>query len=598
MNLIYDAPFLKGLSFKGVASYSHNNVMDKTLTKTYMLYNYVEGEDNPYTGTKKNDPSNLNNSYLNIDKLNLQAMAIFSREFARAHKVDATLIYEYDKYGDRTAWLSRDYDFYTIDQMDYAGEDNQKNGGMEDDRLTSSLVGRLNYGYRDKYLLEFAFRYEGSYRYHPDIRWQFFPVVSAGWRVSEENFMKNIGWLSNLKLRASYGISGSDLGSPHQYVDGYALGSGGGYAFTEGTWTNGIGMPALLNKTLTWVTSKTADVGIDIGLFRNKIAIEADLFQRDNTGLLGRRNLSLPNTFGATLPEENLNHSRNQGFDISLAYNDRIGEFYFGIKGNFTMTRTKWIYYERGEFGNSYDRWRNGVNNRWSDFTWGYELEGQFGNDIGKLFAPVQGGANGNTLILPGDYKYKDVNGDGVINDLDMVPMFYSGNPTLQYGLTLNGSWKGLDFSVLLQGSSKYTVRFREVYAEVLAFELNTPAYFFDRWHREDPYNPDSAWIPGKWPSTRTVTYAGSNYLESEIWRKDASYIRLKNVDIGYTFPRKWFEGSGVESLRVYFNGQNLLTICDPFVRPFDPEKIEGANSSGFTYPVMRSFNFGVNINF
>lgn len=599
LNLIYDAPFLEGLSFKGVASYSNTSDGYKTLTKAYKLYDYVEGADIPYTGIEKNSPSNLRNSYNEIDKINLQAFATFSREFAGRHKVDASLIYEYDKFAGRTSSLYGKYDFFTIDQTDHLSKDDTEIGGMETDRLTSSLVGRFNYDYSGKYLLEFAFRYEGSYKYHPDIRWQLFPVVSAGWRVSEEEFMKNIDWLSNLKLRVSWGLAGSDEGfASHQYVDGYILGSGGGYAFTDDEWTTGIGMPSLLNPRLTWMKTRTADIGLDIGLLRNKIAIEADIFQRDVTGIPATRNLSLPNTFGAVLPQENLNHTRDLGFDVALAYNDNIGDFYFGVKGNFTMTRRQNIYIERGEFGNSYDKWRNGVNNRWNDFTWGYELEGRFGNDKGNLYAPVHGGVNGNTLILPGDYQYKDINGDGLISELDMIPLFHSGTPTYQYGLTLSGAWKGLDFSVLFQGSGGYTVRFREVYAEALAFELNTPAYFFDRWHREDPYDPDSRWISGEWPSTRMVTYAGANYNESEIWRRNATYIRLKNIDVGYTFPRKWFIGSGIESIRVYFNAQNILTITDSFVRPFDPEKIEGMNSSGFTYPVMRSFNFGVNINF
>src|SRR5690606_1092064 len=132
-------------------------------------------------------------------------------------------------------------------------------------------------------------------------------------------------------------------------------------------------------------------------------------------------------------------------------------------------------------------------------------------------------------------FKYKDVNGDGVIDGNDMQPIFYNGTPKMHYGLTLNAGYKGFDFNMLWQGAANYTIRFREVYAEVFAFGLNTPAYFFDRWHQEDPYDPNSAWVPGKWPATRFVTNAGTNYLESEVWRKDASYLRLKSIQLGYT---------------------------------------------------------------
>ena len=598
ISLTYNAPFLPGLSFKAMASYTNTNIMEKSLAKSYKLYVYNEGEDNPYVSIDKGSPSRIINGNNNLDKTNLQGYITYSDTIFNDHKIDASIIYEYDNYSDRWSTLSREYDFYTLDQVRYGSEDNQKNDGIEDDRLTSSFVGRFNYDFRQKYLLEFAFRYEGSYRYHPDIRWQFFPILSLGWRISEEKFAQNINWLSNLKLRMSYGKAGSDRGTPHQYIDGYILGGGLGYAFTEGTWTQGIAMPQLLNKKLTWSTSTTWDIGCDIGILDNCLSLEFDVFQRDNTGELGTQLLSVPNTAGFNLPQMNINHSRNQGFETSLGYNNHIGNFFYGIRGNFTFTRSKWIYYERGDFANSFDKWRNGINNRWSDFTWGYVVDEQFQNDNEILYAPIQNGVNGNTLTLPGDYRYKDVNGDGIINNLDMVPSFYSGNPKLHYGVTLNGSWKNIDFSLLFQGSGKYTVRFSEVYAEVLAFELNTPAYFFDRWHREDMYNLDSKWVPGKWPSTRAVTYAGANYHESGIWRKDASYIRFKNVEIGYTFPRKLTTSLGIENLRFYITGQNLLTICDPFVKPFDPEKIEGINNSGFTYPVMKSLNFSVNINF
>ena len=168
----------------------------------------------------------------------------------------------------------------------------------------------------------------------------------------------------------------------------------------------------------------------------------------------------------------------------------------------------------------------------------------------------------------------------------------------MNFGLTLNASYKGFDANVLFQGAANYTVRFNEVYAEVLAFRGNTPAYFFDRWHKADPYEPKSEWLPGKWPASRFNSDVGSMYKESSVWRKDASYVRLKSVELGYTISPRYFKSTGIQNIRIYANSFNLATWTDPFVKPFDPEKLEGLFNSGFNYPLTRAFNFGINVNF
>lgn len=598
LSLKYDVPYVKGLSIKGVGSYSFNSLSDKFLSKMYRIYTYDPNKDVPYIPTEKNSPSSISNAFSNLDMFTLQAFADYSRTFAEKHNLNATLGYEYSSFFGRWAGLAREYTFYTNDQINQASVNNQTNSGIEEERANLSLIGRINYDYKGKYLLEVLFRYDGSYRYHPDQRWGFFPGVSAGWRISEEDFMRDVEWLSNLKLRGSYGILGTDAGMPFQYVTGFSLSGGGGYEFVDGTWTIGAAAPALTNKNLTWYKSKTIDLGIDLGLFNNRIGFEFDVYQRNRSGLLSTRLVSLPNTFGGTLPEENLNSDCTKGFDFAISYNDNIGDFYFNLKTNFNLARTMNRYIERGPFANSIDQWRSGYSNRWNDIAWGYQVEKQFPNEEDIIYAPIQLGVLGNSHLLPGDYRYKDVNGDGVIDGNDTMPIFFGGTPKMFYGLTLSCEWKGIDFNILMQGSGKNTVRFEGVYGSVLAYDLNTPAYFFDRWHKADPYNPNSEWIQGKYPSTRTATYAGSNYWENNIWRRDASYLRVKSIEIGYTIPRKLTTKIGIESLRIYSTGHNLLTITDPFVKAFDPEKLEGINNEGFTYPLMRNFNLGININF
>jgi len=342
------------------------------------------------------------------------------------------------------------------------------------------------------------------------------------------------------------------------------------------------------------------NIGIDFSIFNRLIAVEFDIYQRDRSGLLADRYGSLPNTFGSKLPQENLNGDRTRGIEFTLTHTNKIGDFHYSVSGNFNLARTQRRYIESGPYKSSMERWRNQSSNRWGDFIWGYQTDGRFQNFDEINTYPIQNGDNGNSKELPGDYILKDVNGDGVVNDLDKTPLFWSGSPLIHYGFNVEASWKNFDFYALFQGSALYTVQFDEVYAKMLCFKGgNTPEYFYDRWHLSDPYDANSEWIPGEWPAIRLEQDMGSFYTrDSQIWRKNASYLRLKTIEIGYTFSPRLMHKLGIGSLRIYANGNNLFTVCDPFVKAFDPEKIEGDYSAGLNYPLNKSFNFGLTLNF
>lgn len=598
VTLSYNVPFLEGLQLKGVASYDGNNYLNKALSKSYKLYSYDAAADR-YNAATLRHPTVLGNGYSDMNRVSVQVQALYNTVVADSHNIGATLVYEERKGWNRSSSLSREFQFFTNDQIDMGDQNNQRTSGMESQWGNRSFIGRLTYDYVGKYLVEVAARYDGSYRYHPDRRWGLFPVVSAGWRVSEERFFKeNVTFISNLKLRGSYGLVGEDAGNPFQYVPGFSTRGGGGYEFSNGAYVSGAAAPGIVNQELTWFKSKIADIGVDLGLFDGRLNLEFDVYQRDRTGLLAVRNVSLPNTFGGSLPQENLNSDRVRGIEFAAGYSQAIGDFRFDIGGNFNFARTMNVYVERGPFVNSMDRWRNGQANRWNDVVWMYDKIGQFKSADELLHAPIQNGELGNSREMIGDFMYRDVNGDGVIDGEDAQPLAWGGNPKMFYGLTLAASWKGFDFNMLWQGSGNYSVRFTHAYAETFWGDGNLPAYFYDRWHLSDPYDPNSEWIPGEWPATRRISDIGAMYHESSVWRKDASYVRLKNLELGYSFDQQLLQRLGLQRMRIYANGYNLLTITDPFVKAFDPEQIEGSLNTGWVYPLSRSFNIGVNLTF
>jgi TonB-linked SusC/RagA family outer membrane protein len=596
LELSYEAPFIKGLELKGVAAYEKTYNMGKSVFKDFALYDY-NVETDTYQATKFYYPAYINNSYSNVYYTTVQVQANYKTVYKDDHNISATLVYEVRDAAERHAYLLKYFDFYTNDQIDQAGDTNAQSSGNEWHTRNLSYIGRANYDYKGRYLIEFAGRYDGSYRYHPDRRWGFFPLVSAGWRISDEKFMKALSpVLSNLKLRTSYGKIGEDVGNAFQYVPGFTTG-GGWWEFSEGKTTLGLSTPAIVNEKLTWMSSTLTDIGIDLSFFKNKLELAFDWYQKDRSGLLAYRNVSLPNTYGGAFPQENLNRDRVRGFDFSFDYKDRIGDLNYRVSGNFNYARSKAVYIEQGSYANSWDIYRSNQTGRYQGIVWNYNVVGQYRSEEEIVAGAVQNGVLGNRYVFPGDFIYEDVNGDNIIDENDVRPHFYDATPKMNYGLTLGASWKGFGLSALFQGAALFSIRLTNVYTTMFWGEANLPAYFLDRWHQEDPYDPDSPWIAGKWPAMR-ADQAGLLYIDSDVWRKDCSYIRLKNIELGYTFPQHYSKKFGLDNLRLFVDVNNIYTWADSFIKPFDPEKVAGTYDAGWAYPIMRTFNIGLDINF
>lgn len=595
--ITYQVPSVKGLKLRVQGAYDSKLTIRTRVQKRAVNYKYSASTDT-YTPYNNYDPS-IQEENSNSTRANFQGQVLYNTQVAKDHNIDVVLVAEARE--DNTRYLSgkRFYagDLFTVDNIDRAPTTNQQAGGNTGRYTYMSFIGRLNYNFRSKYLLEFAFREDGSYRYAPDQRWGFFPVVSGGWRISEESFIRdNTPMISNLKLRASYGITGQDVGNPFQFVPGYV--SYNGYVLSPtGAYVSGYGNAGLMNADLTWTTSKTTDIGIDVSLWKGMLDFTFDVYRRNRDGLLATRLQALPNTFGASLPQENLNSDRTDGFEFLVAHRHKIKDFEYGVSANMNIGRTQITYAERAPFRSSMDRWKNGSVDRWQDIGWGYQVTGQYQN-----YQQIRGGviettSYGNARTLPGDYIHLDVNGDGVISDKDRMPIFWNGQPKLNFGVTFFASWKGLDFNMLWQGAGMYSLKYNEILGNVLSLDAaNSPAMYYDRWHLADVYDPTSEWISGRFPATRRLdSDNGANRLESDVQRVDATYARLKNIELGYTLPNRYFQRAGISKVRCYVSGFNLLVLCDSYLKSFDPEITDG---NGFQYPLSKSYNIGIDITF
>ncbi|MFY0626734.1 MAG: TonB-dependent receptor [Reichenbachiella sp.] len=599
-SLNYKIPWVDGLSVKGVVSYDVNNYMQKGLAKPYSLHELDMSDSSVSEVKYRNGTGSLSQRSIINNYLTFQGYLTYNKTIASKHDIGAVFVVEQNERFRRDFQVRRYYGpFYTKDQLRFTEVDRMESDGIELREADVSYIGRFNYAYDNKYLVEFAARYMGSYRYGPENRWGLFPMGSIGWKVSEESFLKNnVSQISLLKLRASYGITGAPEGSAFQYVPGFQVNSGGVYQFEQDVETVGISAPIPANQNLTWQTAKTLDIGFDLGLWTNKLTVSGDYYERLLEGIPARPDVAFTDTFGGEVPQENLNSKLTKGYELTIGYTDDLGELSYNISGNVSVSRTKKLHVEGENYTNSYDRWRNQSGDRWEGIRWGYTYVGQFQNEDELRDSPMQNGDTGNIMKeLPGDFIYQDMNGDGVINGNDQSPIFPDENPRINFGLSIDLAWKGFDFNMLWQGAAGNTLRMREIYATNFAFRGNSPAYLYDRWTK-DPYDDDAEWEPGEWPASRTNGDVGAMYWESNRWRRDASYVRLKSMEIGYTMNYAALKKVGIQNLRIYAAGFNLLTFADDWVKPFDPEKIADNYSAGFNYPLAKTFNLGLSVNF
>jgi len=591
LNATYKTKF--GLSAKGIVSYNYTNNKFDGFQYTYDVYRYENGDYRRSNGT------NSRWRY-KTDRVAVARSAQFQLDYAKQigdHNFSAMAGYE------RSDWDRTLTSVGSNPTNNYIPLVNQvaELSGIGDEWLyeaRAGFIGRFNYNYKGKYLLEILGRYDGSYLYYKGKEWGLFPGASLGWRISDEPFFKSLkGAINDLKLRVSVGQTGLEDGvGMHGYLAGNNWNAGN--AVLDGKYYPGIDPRDPPVRNLSWVKNTNYNIGVDVGMLDNKLTFTADAFKIIRTGYPAKRfDVLLPSEIGYELPNENLNSNGYYGAEGIITYASKVGELNYTLSGNFTFSRYKTLDSYKPRFSNSWNEYRNSSENRWGGIWWGYEVVGRFQSEEEIRNYPINNDGNNNRNQLPGDFIYKDVNGDGVINEMDERPIGYPTGwaPMMSFGGRIGLSYKGIDLNIDLAGGAMQS--WNQDYELRNAFhgDGNSPAYLLeDRWHRADPYDRNSEWIPGYYPAIRKGN-SGPNSRNSTFWLTNVRYLRVRNMELAYSLPQTIVQKIKAQKIRFYINASNMISFDNVKGFQIDPE-IEAA--AAVVYPQQRVFMAGFNVTF
>ncbi len=507
----------------------------------------------------------------------IEAALNYKRTFARKHRVSGLLLYNQNRVYYPTTASGTNMSYQYIPRS-YAG-----------------IVARATYSYGNKYLADINVGYNGSENFAPGkTRFGMFPSGSIGWIISEENFMKGQSIITFLKLRISYGLVGNDKAGTTRflYMPGTWTVNGAGYNFgTDITVKEPAASEGQLgNPGVTWEKASKQNYGIDMKMFKNRFSISAEYFRENRYDILITRNTA-PSILAMKLPMLNMGEVFNHGYEISAKWNHKVGDFTYFANANVSFARNKVVYMDEVEHKNPF----NYQTGRSTGLTYGYEFERFYNQDdfdaSGKLLEGLAVPTFGTPQ--PGDCKYIDKDLDGDIDNDDMTYLGYSTlRPEYTFGLTLGASWKGFDFSMLWTGATNVSRLLSTEYRFPFSGSGKRSLFKYHAENRWTPETADTATLPRFTDTNKNLNYTPN----SSLWVKDASYIRLKNIQLSYSFTGQgWLKKAGINGLSIYLSGYNLLTF--DYIKFIDPE----ANTYGGStnqYPVSKIYTAGLKLNF
>lgn len=556
---------IDGLKFTGIANvnytFKNNEKQTRKLQyKDYFTQEIIEKGDNAFSDRRDH------NVYYN-----LQALLNYKKNFG-SHNLD--ILGGYQQESESSDWLYGSRSGYPTDiiwELNPGPKDNWSNDGNGQHWALASFIGRVNYDYDNKYIVSMSMRSDASSRFAQGHRWATFPSVALAWRLSEESFMKSTKeFLDDLKLRVSWGQTGiaTGLGLYPSYT---TIGMGGIVLGNKYMQTSGLS--SIGNTDLGWERSEMLNFGIDASLFNNRLSLIAEYYIKKTKDIL--LNMPVPLEYGFGKQKVNIGEMQNKGWELTIGWRDSINDFNYDLSLNLSDNKN-----EVADLAGT-GPWKSGTT--YTDeglpfnSLYGYKSMGLFQSDEEVKNAPFQ---NSNTKA--GDIRYRDINGDKKIDANDRVIL---GDPYAHYlfGFKLGMEYKGFDLSMFFQGIGKKD----KIITDNLVRPFKDSSIFE---HQLDYWTPDNR--NAEYPRILNKEDGNHNYEYSDYWKINAGYFRMKNLSLGYNFPKKWVETIGLERLRLYFSANNLFTISD-FVPGLDPE-----SSNSVSYPFAKTYSFGLNLQF
>jgi TonB-linked SusC/RagA family outer membrane protein len=617
----YKIPQVTGLSVKGTLTYLSDNLQTKNLDKRMTVYEY-DKETQEANAVGQIGSDNLSESLRQFKRVYPTISINYENVFGD-HDIKALLLTEtIDEETINFSASRRDLLTTDLPFLNLGSELGIQNSGNALDFGRSSVVGRVNYGYKNKYFLESSFRYDASSNFAEDSRWGFFPSVSGAWRISEEDFLKDVSAINSLKVRFSYSETGNDNIGLYRYLEAFSIqgitnnrGSGP-YLFGNSGLSTAISTTGLANPNVTWRDLTTYNFGIDAQLFDGLLGVELDVFYRDQKGIFATPLADFPSTFGATLPQENQNSTSNRGFDLVLTHKNKIGELNYDVALSLGYARERYEFWPVDRDIRAYAENEAELNDpafikrfnliqlnngNWVNRNIGYRTDGIFMSqeeiDNHPVDQSLLAGGSGNSRVQPGDIRYVDLNGDNYIDWRDQDVIGKGGLPDMTYGININASYKNFSLSMLFQGATGFNFTFANQIRNILINNVIPYQFQYDYRWTPDPNNPGVNINPNAQLPASTAANANANNSQvSDFWVQDGTYLRLKNLNFGYEIPTNIKELIGVERFRVFVSGSNLITWNNLGIYKGSFDSEGPATQNGTTYPLIRTLSYGINI--
>ncbi len=584
-NISGEYAFTNNFKLRGVfgGSLYANNRFDRTLQVDFFPQGVYGAERNTNDETSK------------TLELNTQLMAEYAKIFAERHEVDILIGVSNENFTSRGIGIFKSFtdpDLGTPITETIIGTNSYTSNQEAAENSLNSIFGRASYAFSDKYFGEFNFRYDGSSRFAENNRWGFFPSISVGYRITEEEFMSNYrSTMGNIKLRASYGVLGNQNVGNYQYQttyftfqDGYGfnneLVSGTGYNFA--------------NPNIRWERAATFNIGADLDFFNGALTLAGDYYNKVTRDILVPP--AVPGVFGTNLPDFNAGVMENRGWEISASYRHNGNILRHKVMVNLADTQNEIIDFQGEERLTGVEELQILLKEGYPFNSYvGLQRDGYFQSLEEIEQGPIPVGLN----VQPGDNRYVDIDGNGVIDNNDVV-VFGNAFPRLTYGLTYNLGYKGFDLNIFLQGVGKRTMMIRGESVEPFHFNYGMTMYQhqLDYW---TPQNPNARYP--RLADNGTQSNANNYRRGSDMYLYDGAYLRLKNLQLGYTLPQPASMKLGLQQLRMYVTGQNLLTFSkvgfvDPELTEFNSNMENQGANSGRSYPTMVYYGIGIDVTF